>query len=166
MTIFERFNGFFRYKLRCKKLNYKLFTVKLYDFKLIFLAFTYSAFIRFLMCFVKFNRYEKLLGTRNHKSPIVQPRPDELVHIDRIQKIIYSVNKYTPWEGKCMVKALSAKWLLASKGIKSTLYFGISPDRNPNKPPKLLAHAWLKVGDEFISGRKGHRRYKVVNFYS
>jgi hypothetical protein len=134
--------------------------------KLIIQAFFYGAWIRFLMVFVKFSWYESLLGKRNYISPLNNldsKQQDKILHI---QQIIYSVGKYTPWQSKCLVKALSAKWILANFGIQSTIYFGIRQHEIPEGKMDLLAHAWLKVGDQFITGKRGYRKYKVVNFYS
>jgi len=126
-------------------------------------VFFYSFYVRFLMLFVKYKRYEKRLGERG-KIANYTISLEEKAYIHRIQSAVLGVSNYTPWESKCMVQAVSAKWLLKKKNIPSTIYFGIMKD--PEKSDELKAHAWLKLGDWVITGRAGHQAFKVVNFYS
>ena len=84
--------------------------------------------------------------------------------VKKVRNAVLSVSKNTLWESKCMVQALSAKWMLEKYNIPSTIYFGIMKDLE--NPSELKAHAWLKVGEYIATGREGHKSFKVVNFYS
>ena len=119
--------------------------------------------IRFWMLKVKFSKYEKYLGVRGKESAREYPEHKREV-IQTIRKVVNATSKNTPWESKCMVQAISCKWLFAKYGINSTIYFGIKPDEEKKKD--LKAHAWLRVGDFIATGREGHKLYKIVNFYS
>jgi hypothetical protein len=88
----------------------------------------------------------------------------QLHQIKMVKTVVLANSKYTPWESKCMVQALSAKWLLKKYNVPSTIYFGVTKDSE--NEGKLKAHAWLKVNQTFITGAVGHQKFKVVNFYS
>jgi len=126
-------------------------------------AFYYAMAVRFLMLFIKFKRYEKKLGERGVEIN-ENLNEEKMIVVQRVKSAVVGVSKYTPWESKCMVQAVAAKWLLEQQNIRTTIYFGIMKD--PEDTNKLKAHAWLKVGDYIITGREGHKAFKVVNFYS
>lgn len=146
-----------------KKIYHHIFKADLAFKFLLIKVFFYSFYVRFLMLFVKYKRYEKRLGERGKVDGYIVNEIDKN-YIHRIQKAVVGVSNYTPWESKCMVQAVSAKWLLKKKNISSTIYFGIMKD--PEDANKLKAHAWLKVGDWVVTGRAGHQQFKIVNFYS
>ncbi|MFM7022546.1 MAG: lasso peptide biosynthesis B2 protein [Flavobacteriales bacterium] len=128
--------------------------------KLIVKTFFFSMYVRFLMLFVKFKRYEKRLGTRGvADNYTMNDHEFQLAH--NIAKALNGVSNYTLWESKCMVQAVSAKWMLKKRGIPSTIYFGVKKEGQ-----ELKAHAWLKVGEIVVIGRAGHKEFKIVNYYS
>lgn len=120
--------------------------------------------IRFWMKFVKFNKYEKYLGERlvENSSGFAN---EKRVEVESILKVVKSMSRNTPWESKCMVRAISAKWFLKQQGLDSTIYFGVAKENN-DKEEKLKAHAWLRLGDQIVLGGKGHEAFNVVNYYS
>ena len=71
-------------------------------------------------------------------------------------------SRYAPWPTKCLVDAITAKLLLQWHGISSTLYLGVSKENRK----KLVAHAWLKCGERFITGRKGYQKFTVVSRFA
>ena len=131
--------------------------------KLFFKAFYYMLIIRYWMHKVKFSRYEKYLGERGEKASSSTVENQEEI-IQTVRKVVKATSKNTPWESKCMVQAISCKWLLKKYGIETTIYFGVQNDTD--NPSKLKAHAWLKLGEYVLTGREGHKGFKVVNFYS
>ncbi|MCK5168260.1 MAG: lasso peptide biosynthesis B2 protein, partial [Bacteroidales bacterium] len=82
--------------------------------------------------------------------------------IQMLRKNIRRWKRYLPWKVKCFEEAIAAKKVLEKYKISSTLYMGV--DKNAEK--ELIAHAWLKVGNEIIIGKKGHEKFVVVGFYS
>jgi hypothetical protein len=130
---------------------------------LVFKALFYALQVRFMMLFVKYKRYEKRLGVRGRKDDSVITA-EQMKVVMKVKSAVIGVSKYTPWESKCMVQAVAAKWLLEKYNIPSTIYFGIMKD--PQKNSELKAHAWLIVGEYVMTGREGHRAFKVVNYYS
>lgn len=126
-------------------------------------AFVYMLIIRFWMLFIRFSWYEKYFGKRFVESTTPFPM-EKLDVVQSIRKAVAAISNNTPWESKCMVQAITGKWLLHQQGIPSTLYFGIG--KNDSQKTKLAAHAWLRVGDKIIIGKDGHKTFKVVNYYS
>lgn len=82
--------------------------------------------------------------------------------IKRVTRAVSRCSRYAPWSTKCLVDAITAKLLLQWAGINSTLYLGVHKD----KAKKLVAHAWLKCGERFITGRKGFQKFTVVSSFA
>jgi hypothetical protein len=77
----------------------------------------------------------------------------------KARMISYQVNRVamnTPWESKCLVRALTAQKLLSNENISSTLYLGIKKENE-----KMLAHAWIRTGDFYLTGGDG-KEYAIV----
>ncbi len=63
-----------------------------------------------------------------------------------------------PWDVKCLGQAVAGKWMLQRRGLASTLYLGV--DRGGES--WLEAHAWLRCGEEILTGGPEHERFKVI----
>jgi len=87
---------------------------------------------------------------------------DQIQLIEVLRKNIGRLKKRFPWKVKCFEEAIAVKKVLEKYQVKSTIYLGVSKDKNS----KLIAHAWLKIGKNFITGEKGHEKFTVVGFYS
>lgn len=81
--------------------------------------------------------------------------------IKRIKIAVGRCSRYAPWSTRCLVDAITAKLLLQWSGINSTLYLGVYKENR-----KLVAHAWLKCGDRFITGQKGYQKFTVVSRFA
>ncbi len=57
-----------------------------------------------------------------------------------ISRAIRRASRKTIFNSTCLVKALAARWILRSRGIESTLFFGVAPGTSQ----KIAAHAWLE----------------------
>lgn len=51
--------------------------------------------------------------------------------------------KRSPFRAKCFEQGLAAQIMLRRRGIDSTLLYGVTPDKNPNRP--LRAHVWIET---------------------
>jgi hypothetical protein len=74
-----------------------------------------------------------------------------------VRKALLRGLHYLPWNAKCLVQALAGKLLLKFFHLPGTIFFGVLKEDG-----KLKAHAWLKAGNQFISGKEGHRKFTVV----
>jgi hypothetical protein len=81
----------------------------------------------------------------------------------RIGQMTQSACKYTPWESKCLVQAILARYLLDRYEIPCVLYLGLFKPKTGNDD--LKAHAWLCTGPWVITGGSGHQPFKVVATY-
>lgn len=125
----------------------KFFGISLTDKLMIIEAFFLTGIIRFCILFVPFSKLGKLSGKYNEES-VYRLHDKEIFIGNKVGYIVYLVSKYTPWESKCLVKALTAQTLLRRRKITSTVYLGVAKDQNK----KLIAHAWLRCGENIITG--------------
>lgn len=113
-------------------------------------AYIYAAYFR--MCILILNRknnekLEKMLGERGQESCYEETRENYRIaklvscHVNRIAA-------HTPWESKCMVRAMTAQQLLHEKGIETTVYLGVGT----TEQGKMRAHAWLRCGNYCVTG--------------
>ncbi len=144
----------------------------------IVLLYPLSGIIRATILILPFYRFAPLLGRFYQNielSTVVSPIQQRLAL--RISKIVNVVSKYTLWESKCLVKAALASILLNYYGIPYVLYLGVARKSENvnigtfdtlrfNKPVCCLeAHAWVKVGQSVVTGRRGHRKFMIVSTF-
>lgn len=79
----------------------------------------------------------------------------------RVGGAVTAMSAYTPFEATCLVQALAAKRVLASKHVRTTLYFGVH-----RLDSGFGAHAWLRVGTEVVTGGSESADNAVVGIYS
>jgi hypothetical protein len=84
-----------------------------------------------------------------------------ILELTQIGSAIEAVSKYTPWKSNCFAQALCGHWILKSRHINHTIYFGVQKEGNH----ELKAHAWLKVGSKIVTGRKGHKAFTTVGIF-
>ena len=89
------------------------------------------------------------------------PKEKEIEVIKSVKSSIEIMSKYTFWESQCLVKAIAGMKMLRSRGIESTLYLGTGRDED-----KLIAHAWLRSGSQYISGAEGMENFTVVGKFT
>ena len=78
--------------------------------------------------------------------------------LKNVSEAIHVMSKYTFWESQCLVKAIAGMKMLQRRHIESTLYLGTAKDENG----QFIAHAWLRSGPFYISGKEGMERFAVV----
>lgn len=105
-----------------------------------------------------FSRISPILGKHMDETP--QNSNLSSVQIQQVKNIRHAievVSKYTFWESKCMVKAITAMFMLKRRGIESTLYLGTAKEKG-----NLTAHAWLRSGDFYVTGSDVMKKFTVV----
>lgn len=145
-------------------LNRKLITFIKIDnkIKLDFLvAYIYCGIARAYILFVPFKKLRKKMGKSKEESAEVVEK--EIYRIaKRISWIVLQAARYTPWESKCLVQALTAQKMLKKLDISTTLYLGVNKDGENN----MLAHAWLRCGEYIVTGGNQKDGYVVVAKFS
>lgn len=118
----------------------------------------YAAIFRSAILYIPMSRLKKYLGAEGQESP-EDAEPSEYKYAKLISKQVNRSANNTPWESKCLVRALTARKMLIKKGISSTLYLGVSTEDG-----KMIAHAWLRVGKMYVTGGNGEG-YSIVAKY-
>jgi len=132
------------------------------DKKIVIYSLYWSLITRFCLLFLPFKFYRHFLGEMH---VVAENDNYDNVAIEKalhIKQLVLIVTSHTPWASKCLVQDIVCKRLLQKEGIKTTLYLGAATTAEK----KLDAHAWLKCGNIVLTGRLGHKRFKVVNYYA
>ncbi|MFT9601159.1 lasso peptide biosynthesis B2 protein [Mesobacillus sp.] len=112
---------------------------------------------RFLIA-LPFSRISTFLGKHMDETPLNSNLSSvQIQQVKNIRHAIEIASKYTPWESKCLVKAITAMSMLKRRGIESTLYLGTAKEEGG-----LIAHAWLRSGDFYVTGADVMKKFTVV----
>ena len=112
-----------------------------------------------LVRFIPLKWFSSLLGEFRKEIEVESLQIDTILNV---KKNIRRAKRILPFRVKCFEEAIAAKKVLEKEGVKSTLYLGV--DKNTEN--ELIAHAWLKVGELFVTGESRTQEFKVVGFYS
>ena len=121
------------------------------------LTYYYSAIFRMQLLLLPPGKLRKGWGRENEESAGTASR--EGYRQARIARIVGKVCDKTPWESKCLVRALAAQRLLCRRGLSSTLYLGCGMEEG-----KMVAHAWLRFGEMYVTGGDGGGYTTVARF--
>ena len=83
--------------------------------------------------------------------------PDQLGTVRRVRLAIARALRNVPGSPNCLPQALAARRMLRRRGIASQLYLGT--ERDGTGIPRF--HAWLKVGEEWVTGHCDESRYTL-----
>lgn len=117
-----------------------------------------SAFYRLSMFLIPIEHRKRHMGVMNEESSgDVSEEYNQFIR--RISRAVDFICNHTPWESKCLVRALTIQNLLKKKRISSTLYLGVG-----NKKDNMTAHAWIRSGKYYLSGGNGDGYAVVAKF--
>ena len=119
------------------------------DKKLSLWCWYYSALYRFQILHVDSMKLHKKWGAEGEESPEAETE-ENYKYAKKIRYVVSQVCKKTSWESKCLVRAWTAQTLLKKAGISSTLYLGCG-----YREGKMVAHAWLRCGNMYVTGGNG-----------
>jgi hypothetical protein len=131
--------------------------IKWTDKILFFKAFFLSGIVRIAILFIPFRKVKRFLGTPKKESSY-EVKIEEYRIVKRIAWAVNEASKYTPWESKCLVKAITAQRMLKRCKIYSTIYLGVNKDEKNS----MKAHAWLRYGSAFVTGGYEKGDFKEV----
>lgn len=138
-----------------------LFSLEAKSILLLMEAFVYLGWARLKMC-LPFAKLASWLGEPRQETAFA-PLSSELATVRRVSEAIHLMSRYTPWESKCIVRAIAGMKMLERRGIESTLYLGTSKEDNNGA---LSAHAWLRSGSYYITGADVMKQYTVVAVFA
>lgn len=119
----------------------------------------YAAWYRFLIKYKSQKRLEKKWGALGEESGN-EIKPWQYRYSAQVSRNVNRIANNTPWESKCLVRALTARKLLMEKKIPCTLYLGVGKDEEG----KMTAHAWLRAGAMYVTGGDGSAYATVATF--
>lgn len=139
----------------------KYYSIDQTERKLLNRTFFWLMYAFVLVRFIPLRWFSSMLGEFNrHVEVNLDDREIQLITLFR--KNLKRLKKVLPWQVKCFTEAIAGKKVLSLYDIKTTLFLGVTKEGEQN----LKAHAWLKSGDQFITGERGYKNYTVVGFYS
>lgn len=111
-------------------------------------AYFLSGVFRFAIVFLPFKYVKRYLGEAKVESPY-EVNEESYREARRIRSMVLLACKYTPWESKCLVRAMLVQYFLKQKNIATTVYLGVNKDDFNN----MKAHAWIRCGEMIITGQ-------------
>jgi len=135
----------------------KFLKLSLRDRGLLIETFILAGIVRFAILFLPFYKVAGFAGKYKEESPELL-NDIEKANMNKITWAVSVVSRYTPWESKCFVKALTAQIMLKKRKVSTTLYLGVAKDEKNNP----IAHAWLRSGTDIITGGSGYKSFTQV----
>ncbi|MFC5406806.1 lasso peptide biosynthesis B2 protein [Cohnella soli] len=108
-----------------------------------------------------FSRLARRLGTPSEETSEAFV-PSDSATVKHIRSAVNLMSRYTPWDSKCLVRAVAGQVMLNRRCIESTLYLGTAKDEQG----RLIAHAWLRSGPLFITGDDLMHDFTVVQSFA
>ncbi len=118
------------------------------------------AYYRLQMLLIPAKKLEKNWGEKGKESPEVDLIKWHYRYCYQISRDVNRIADHTPWESKCLVRALTARYFLHRQGIVTTMYLGVGKDENG----KMVAHSWLRCGEMYVTGGDGKDMAIVAKF--
>ncbi len=115
-------------------------------------------FSRLAVILLPFRWIAHFLGEVNKETPTRTTSFDQTVL--RLGKIIKLAAPHTPWKSNCLAQAIAGKIMLTRRHIPSTLYIGVTKDKDHSAD--LSAHAWLRCGDRMVTGDQNRQDFTIV----
>ena len=82
----------------------------------------------------------------------------DIATIRRVRLAMQRALNNVPASPNCLPQALAARWMLERRGIASNLFIGTQRD----EARVARFHAWLKVGDEWVTGLCDESAYTLL----
>lgn len=113
--------------------------------------------------FQPFRRLAATVGTPQRETAASLSADDRAVAV-AVSWAVQAAARHAPVEFVCLPQALTAQRMLRRRGIATTLYLGVSPDRA--KPHALAAHAWLRAGDKIVTGEEQAAHHRQLAWFA
>lgn len=131
------------------------------NLSLLLLALLISAWVKLITLTIPY-RYRKSLQGQLHKEASCQELEKNAEKVRQVKNLMLHFSHYSIWKTECYTLALTAKFLLKSMGIPSTLYIGMKKQSKE----KIIGHAWLMINEEYIVGGEIAPNYNVISYFT
>jgi len=111
----------------------------------------------FFIHFTSFSYYSHFLGSSVGIDYQYIPLEADLKLLYALKYAVLRFARRSPVPTRCLAQAIAIRQMTKRRGIDCELYLGV---RKLND--KLIAHAWTKHGDVFLTGAKGYQHFIVV----
>jgi len=118
----------------------------------------YAAWFRFCIRFIPMKYLRKHFGAEGEETSM-EGTTEDYRYAKLISRYVNRSADNTPWESKCLVRALTAQRLLKKKKIPTTMYLGVKTEDG-----KMLAHAWIRTGSLYVTGGTGEGYAMVAKY--
>ena len=143
MKVFKRLQYFLKYN------HHKCLTIQ---------ALYYCGVYRLCILLIPMKKLERFFGKAgletDFKEDIMQSS-----YVRNVAQVVNRVSSKTPWESKCLLRALTIRRILSRHKIPTTLYLGVMKQEE-----ELRAHAWIRCGSFYLSGGDGEGYAKVATY--
>lgn len=139
-------------------INIKGFITSNPNKKITLAVWLYAAWYRFRIRFFPMKYLRRTFGAEGEESS-EDGTEEEYRYAKLVSRYVNRSADKTPWESKCLVRALTAQRLLKKKKIANTLYLGVKTTDG-----KMLAHAWLRTGKLYVTGGNGEGYAMVAKY--
>jgi Transglutaminase-like superfamily len=127
--------------------------LRMMDLALLIEAATMLFFFRVALAVVSFRRLMSWIQpSETSAQSVSQP-----AIIRRVRRGVLAVVKKSPVPLACFPQSLACYFMLRRRGLSATLYYGVA-----RTGPRLEAHTWLKVGEQFVVGGEVSPRFVVL----
>ncbi len=140
---------------------YKFFHLSKSEKRIFFEAGYKTLLVRIVTTLYNTRKYASWLGQQHVETDTIEPTIQVREEILQVKKAM-SRCRYLVWARKCLVEAIAAKRMLDRRNIPATLYMGVAKDKNG----KMIAHAWLRSGNIWITGGRNRHGFTVVGIFS
>jgi len=125
------------------------------DEKLLFLEAAFFLYFSKVLLMLPFRYSIKRMRPSESLTAVADP-----ILLIKIRNAVFRANKLAFWKNICLVKSFSARFMLQRRDIGSVMYLGLQFKNGK----ELVAHAWLKSGEKFITP-KGRTKYKEIHYF-
>ncbi len=149
--------------------SYKFFFWSFSEKKLFLKSLFWLTFAKIAIPIFSFKRLQPYLGQVSEEV-IFLPKPDQVLKNRQVRVAILRASSVLPFHSQCLVTAICARRLLRDLGCSPRLYLGVAKDKNKKEfqesaGPGLMAHAWVKLGNEWTVG-KSETDFTVVKIFA
>jgi len=83
---------------------------------------------------------------------------------EEVGAMVARVAAFMPFRALCLQQSIAVRRMLLRRGLKVSVYLGVSRSRDDRAAPELgrAAHAWVEAGGRIVSGAGDLDRFVVV----
>lgn len=111
---------------------------------------------------IPFGKIVPSLGRLGPPPPAAPLAPEAARPAQRVGWAVRALAHYLPWDARCLAQAIAASWMLRRRGLPGVFYLGV----DHGQETWLEAHAWLRCGEQILTGEPQHERFKVIAVFT